>query len=1422
MRRFTLGIIALMVILLLPCAWAENKNLVQNSGFEQIDKGFPSVWRTFTASAREMFALDREEVFAGRYALHAKGDFSVEWAPIFSNMIPVTPGEECTLGGYVKTKMTDGELIFALREIDSNGKSVIFRHVQVPKSSDWAFYSRKFKVGDNTTAVQIYIVMRKVSGDAWFDDVIVVKGDLKNLAELSSKKKSAVLRVSAPVIEPGKNLLPGGGFELADAGWVFVPGNKKQSGGVDKTVAFAGSASYMQEHKLGGMPGSFLHLAKPVNIAPNKKYMISGWVKTSPDGHSNWTSIPADRHKRDEGACMVLIFRDEDNRIVGDAWTRTLQTGGEWQRLEAVGSAPVNAVTADVRLALGDFKGRAWFDGVRLEMAENPASYTAAWRLPKDSYAAGKLPPIFKADRAKASLASAGAGDELSIVIKPEGAGPGSLFMPPIDTAVPGNFEVAGEYRTIGTKAAELALQSVDVDGRVILEKKFALPASSGWAKFAQTCAPDTMAACIRAGVRAKGAGSAIEVRNMVAHRLTTMSLEDYSGMSADSGWKAAWIWYPENAAETCKESSRYFVKSFNVSGPVKNAGMQITADNEYIAYINGKKVAEGNSWRDVTLFDVAKALKPGANTIAIKAYNVGGPAGLLMELAITTEDGKTLYVSTDKDFATSTAASEGWMNPGASTAGWKAPLIIGSPPSQPWGMVRHFSANVKGMQAGAARPAPAKASAGSPDVEIAWRNGVPAILVNGKPICIDQYWMAGTPYDVIVENCKKSGVVYAPIMGDIDWSGTTPKIDFKALDEQIHQIIKIAPDALISITPDTTAEHTKVPWSAHNPTELYVSDLGQNRVPGYSGEVRTFATYASEKWQRDIDSMLVQLVEHVKKSDYAPNVIGYQLSTYEWFQWEWMRGRIDTSPQMQAAFRKWLKEKYITASALQRAWGNPNVNFANAQIPSLKERRDTVDGVFRDLIKNRNAIDFNRFYSELTANVLTRQARTIKQANGKNTLVCTFYGYTKQMLDGVAREASGHMAVKKSLESGLIDYQIGPSDGYIYERGIGGTGGYMGVPGTYYLNGSMWLNQPDFRTHWSTQDVSRTENTFEDVHLFRREFAMSLTGQSYVQYLDFSTGYTMGDHRLAADFARYAKVQKFASTLNRTPENSGMAVVISEECGDYIGTERGLFDHGSIYHQRPLFFRAGTPHRDYLLSDLTNPRMPDHKVWVFPNAWQLTAADRDAIKKKCMKNGNVVLFVYAPGYVGDTISIENMNSLLGIKLAQMEGAQDTRVTISPDASLPWLKDSPSITYGRSTWSPLFYANDPSAKVLGRYVGSGKPGLVMKDFGSYKVVYSGTAMLPPDLLRDLARLAGDNIYINTGDALYADRNFVGVHARSTGAKTICLPAKADVYDVINCKTVAVGVKQFTVQMDAFTTSLFYIGDAKKAKAFFEK
>ncbi len=1249
LSTLTLAVVMTVIaILFLPRkASAAMNNLVHNPGFEQLDaNNKPDGWGSFNDRDAARFEVTSDEVFAGRYALHLSTPEVTVWSPHFSKMLTLTPGAEYTLAGFCKTQLKGSDMLFSLREVSSAGQSVVFREVAVPAETDWKFFSATFKVGADTTSGQVFLLLRNGLGDAWIDDIMLVEGKPAELAEQAKRKPQPALPPrNVPAMKVGANLITNNHFEQALDGWSFISGDAGQTAVVDPKVAFTSSRSACQVHKSGGVPGSWLSLKSPIAVRPSTDFLLSGWLRTT--GHSNWTGIPIDRAKRDEGACIILQVLDDKKEVITESWSRTWHTNGQWQRVQASARIPVNGWYINVRLFHGDLKGKSWFDGMRLELTGGTPDATPAWRLPRDVYQAGPLPPGFTG---KAGLA-AGAGEQELII---QLSAKGSVTLPLVDHSVPGTFRIKGSARASGK--SELLLRSVDVYGHILADTTAPLRLTGKWSDWQHEYTPHVDAACFTLSARCDI--GTLELRELRATRTSSQTLQQY------------------------------------------------------------------------------------------------------ME----------------------------------------------APPAVP------------------ALPPVAPKQSGFPTVKRVMRGSAPQITVNGKTVNFDQYWHENAPHERVMQSCRGGDLVMAAIMAHIDWSTSPATINTVALDQQIQAILRRYPEAWLTITPDTTAsEHTTKPWIASNPSERYVNDLGESQVPGYSGELRYFPSMASEKWQQDVDTMLRMLVNHIKQSDYASRVIAFQLSPYEWFQWEWMRSRIDISEPMQKAFRKWLSGMYKSDTTLQSAWADTVVTLQTAVIPSLQQRRATVDGVFRDPQKDQSAIDFSRFYNELIPELLARQAATVKQAVGTPTLCGTFYGYITTMIDGPSHESAGHLAVDKLLKSKLIDYVIAPSDGYIFDREIGGTGGYMTTADTFRLNNVLWMNQPDHRTHWAPDNTARAETTIEDIHIFRREFALNLTAHTGQQYLDFSTGTALGDRRIGTELKHYGRIRQFAATLEPDVDVSQMAMVVSETAADVIGTEAVLMDGAIVYHQRPLYYRIGMPHSSCLTSDLTNPQLSNQRLWVFPNAWRLTADEIAAIKSRCMKNGSLLLFLYAPGYVTGKPSTDHISKLLGMKVVIRPDIKDSRITITSDAKITELRDSKGIRYGHSPklkWTPLFAVDDPRAVTLGRY-SDGRVGLAMRDFGSYRVAYSAIGLMPPALLRDLGRLAKAHIYIDSNDALYASKHFLGIHARSEGTKRIKLPRKCDVYDLFTHEVVAKSVREFAVTIPAFTTRLFYLGDAAKATAFFK-
>ena len=80
----------------------------------------------------------------------------------------------------------------------------------------------------------------------------------------------------------------------------------------------------------------------------------------------------------------------------------------------------------------------------------------------------------------------------------------------------------------------------------------------------------------------------------------------------------------------------------------------------------------------------------------------------------------------------------------------------------------------------------------------------------------------------------------------------------------------------------------------------------------------------------------------------------------------------------------------------------------------------------------------------------------------------------------------------------------------------------------------------------------------------------------------------------------------------------------------------------------------TGVAYDSYLLSDIEDPRLPDYKVYVFPNAFTLSEERRAAIKKVVRRAGKTAIWLYAPGYYRNGEgSAANIEDLTGVRVKE-------------------------------------------------------------------------------------------------------------------------------------------------------------------------
>ena len=165
-------------------------------------------------------------------------------------------------------------------------------------------------------------------------------------------------------------------------------------------------------------------------------------------------------------------------------------------------------------------------------------------------------------------------------------------------------------------------------------------------------------------------------------------------GAEAEGFGGAAWIWFPEGDAPPAGE--RFFRRTFELpaGANVKGTRLNITADDQFVLFVNGVEVGKSSgatdAWKQPMAFDVARHLKPGTNVIAVAARNTAsGPAGLLARLTVALEGREPLTILTDGAWQAGQTAGGDWKTTAAAPgAPWQAARQVAKLGSGPWGAV--------------------------------------------------------------------------------------------------------------------------------------------------------------------------------------------------------------------------------------------------------------------------------------------------------------------------------------------------------------------------------------------------------------------------------------------------------------------------------------------------------------------------------------------------------------------------------------------------------------------------------------------------------------------------------------------------------------------------------------------------------------
>ena len=587
---------------------------------------------------------------------------------------------------------------------------------------------------------------------------------------------------------------------------------------------------------------------------------------------------------------------------------------------------------------------------------------------------------------------------------------------------------------------------------------------------------------------------------------------------------------------------------------------------------------------------------------------------------------------------------------------------------------------------------------------------------------------------------------------------------DYSMPDHQVDHILTVNPDALI--VPRIRIDPPDW-WKQVNPGNRQVYDKGEYPM----------ASPASKLWRRDASHALRLFLRHLE-AKYGNHMLGYHVgaqSANEWFyDHTWEKIMPCFEEPFRAAFAEWARAKYGTLAALRAAWGQPALTFDTIRTPTLEERTAGELGVFRDPRTQRFEIDFAEFMQVCLCEYLEECARIVKEETGGRKLSVFFYGYLFDVAGfAYGGAVSGHLRLRRALDCPHVDIFCSPIS--YFDRQSGGCGPFMAPVDSVQLHGKLWLNEDDTRTHLasSAAGFGRTQDLFQTIGVYRRNFGHQLERRCATWWMDFGTGW-MADAQIFDNFAKTREIwQQSQPQGSYSPQ---VAVVVDEDSFLYLRNSREITSH-CVNRMRRMFNTMGCPVGLYLMSDLCEGRLPASvRFYVFLNAFRVTAAQRQQLRQQIAKDGRVALWLYAPGYVGDTTAgTANIAELIGFEVRLASAAETSCVRLIGERPALFGSLPPEHEFGVDFRpEPLFAAVPEQDRVsaYGTYAGTDEIAFAGRRFTDWTSVFCGGLQISTEVLRELARSAGAHITCETNDIISASPGFVSIHATGVGKKVL--------------------------------------------------
>jgi len=740
-----------------------------------------------------------------------------------------------------------------------------------------------------------------------------------------------------------------------------------------------------------------------------------------------------------------------------------------------------------------------------------------------------------------------------------------------------------------------------------------------------------------------------------------------------------------------------------------------------------------------------------------------------------------------------------------------------------------------------------AQASRPGLSASIAMHHGAPAIFIGGQPTAALAYVALDLREDRVRQFAEAGVEIFSfPATSDYDYYGLAAesrpapdRYDYGPFRERMELLARAAPRA--KVLPRVVIGSPPW-WDKAHPDQLLCGADGSvyepdpplhwppafpRRRPGEPGAASeaafapkkmTAPSFSSQAWREDSGEALERFLAFAE-GEFGDRIIGYHLCSGAWYAWCYW-GTMepvypDAGPPQQEAFRQWLK---------RRGWAG----VRDQEVPPPRERLRAEFGEFRDPGDRAAALamEYSRFHSEAVVEAMAAFLDRARGVVGPAKLLGAMYGnFADFQRHPRAWHMSGHLAMRKFLAEADVNFVAGPTSARD-RRAVRGTSVFTSLTESVTHRGKLWWDENDLVAPLvlgSADPQALQARSAEELrHMERREFANVLCHGAAMAWID-APGGGHDAPGAAGDLARMVAISRRALKADRSPA-AEVAAALDDESVHALRCDNRLTGP-LVAEQLVALGHMGAPFAVVHVDDL--PALPQYKLYVFLNCF---CVSEDRLKRTCQvarAAGVTALWFYAPGLVGESLSVERMERLTGLRLALDVRAGPLVVRAAAETGKG---PGPFFTeYGTQEHiAPVVYADDPDAKVLGHLVDVRKPstgrppavraGLVRKKVGGASAVFSAAPAMPGGLLRQLAADAGVHIYAAGGEVVYANRSLLALAAEPGSRPHVRLERPGALYDVFARKETLLRVGEGRVPPSPDGTWLFYRGTRKQWEA----